>query len=204
MATTKQKRATNSRANKSTAKPKQKRASAKPKQTAKQTERKPVERKMVSVKLTGADGKTSRTVKRPAESHQFGRGGTVRVPELAGAAERASQLVCTDASGQPTNRARIGTKQIALVQTGFVKRTKPADAIRKLVFGGETGRGKSAKNAHKIARDYADGKIGQTDLPDGMRERVSEAARVIGDPAKHKLSGKAFAAALVGLADPVK
>jgi hypothetical protein len=148
------------------------------------------------VTLTSGSGKTrkSRVVLRPVALTGGGGKGASH-GEFVAAASYASQLVCTDASGQPIGRAPISTEQVAKVAALLKKQRKtPAASVHALVGG------KSAKASAAIAVAYADGKLGRTELPDGMGGRIADESRKIGEPTKHKLSGKAWVAVLVALA----
>lgn len=177
MANTKTTATPNKRAAKTTPKPKTSKTS-KPKQTGKP---KP--------KTTAKPKTAKRTV-------------SERRPEYAEAEKIATALVTVDSSGKTIKRAPIGTPKMARVSAEIVGKRKPADVIRLAMFGGpKFKREESATAALKIARDYAGAKIGQTDLPDGARARLSALALQLGPPTVHKLNGRALCAALVGLSD---
>jgi len=142
-----------------------------------------------AVELTYADGH-KRTVIRPVEPVAHGRGGSVAVAEFAAAADVASSMACVDRDGQPIGRARIGTVQMS----------KVADALRKSKTTAHTLVGaKSAKQSLSTLKQYASAKIGRAELPDGVSQNLSDLAKSIGDPRKHKMNGRALAAAVVAL-----
>lgn len=125
-----------------------------------------------------------------------------QLPEFNEAAHAASALICVDEKGKPNKRAPLGTVQLSRVAASVGKRRKPSEQLRLLMFGGpKFKRDQTAAAAVRIARGWASSKIGQTDLPEGSRARFTAFAAEIGDPRKHKINGKALAAALVGLVD---
>lgn len=130
------------------------------------------------------------------------------VPELADAASRATELA-TD--GGQLRRGGVSTVKLSDVKAHVIGRRRPADVIVAIIAGPQ-GRERPArvnvkranevpKAAVKLATDYASGKIGQTDLPDGARARLGEASKLIGNPTVHKISGRKLAACLVALTE---
>jgi hypothetical protein len=155
--------------------------------------RKPAARKTQTTKRTPSKAKTT-TTPTPERKPRTGQ-----VPEFSKAAHAASALITVDENGKPNKRAPLGTVQLQRVHNAIGKR-KPADVLRLLVYGGPSfKRGQTQRGALDVATGWASSKIGQTDLPEGCRARFTAFAAEIGDPRKHKINGKALAAALVGL-----
>lgn len=132
-------------------------------------------------------------------------------PELADQAKRATELVTVNSSGDTIARAPISSVKLGDVRDTVIGKRRPADVIVDVIAGprdkerpGRVGVKRAPevpKAALTIATQYAGAKIGQTDLPEGARARLSAAAQELGDPGVHKINGRAMAACLVALAE---
>lgn len=169
------------------------------------TAAKPKTGKTAKTAKTTAKPKTAKTVKtrtvklasgrkivRPADYAV--RAGTVRVDDHRLASAVASALACTDGNGDALNRAPIGSVQIGDVRTALRTGKLTTAGAVKLTGSGDW----------KTLTGYADATIGRTDLPDGMAAtlktltgRKLKSGKTLAD---RKLTGRALAAAIVGIA----
>jgi hypothetical protein len=124
-------------------------------------------------------------------------------PELASASAVATDLIRVPGpgrkiKGKESTRSPISTQRLGAVADSIGKRD-PKVVVRQVMFGGpKFGAKESAKAALDKATEYAGGKVGSPDLPEGAASRIRALAESF--EARQKIGGRVYVASLVALA----